>query len=369
MTAIIIGASASGLAAAIQLKRNIESAEVTVIERLDAPCKKLLATGNGRCNLTNTKAENYEEVSQFFGSLGLMLREEEERVYPYSLKAETVASVLLRECERLGIKIITQCAAERIDRRLNVYTNKGIFKANRVIVCTGGCAQSNLGSNGSGYEFLTLIGHSVTPVYPALVQLISSSRYPRMIKGTRTKCLVSAEIEGEIKKSEYGEVLFTDYGLSGIAVMNLSGVFSEILSRKKSARCTAIIDLIPEMSREEVLSYLERFGDLKGILGTKLSDIIMKQADGDLTKASAIAKGWRLIITGTKGFDFAQIASGGIPLNEVDNFKSKKVKGLYICGEILDRQFECGGFNLDFAFHSGITAANMITEEFKNDKN
>lgn len=369
MTAIIIGASASGLAAAIQLKRNIEGADVTVIERLDAPCKKLLATGNGRCNLTNTKAKSYKEVSQFFASLGLMLREEEERVYPYSLKAETVASVLLRECDKLGIKIITQCTAERIDKHLNIYTSKGLFKANRVIVCTGGCAQSNLGSNGSGYEILKSLGHSVTSVYPALVQLISSSKYPRMIKGTRTKCLVSAEIDGEIVKSEYGEVLFTDYGLSGIAVMNLSCVFSKALSKKKSARCTAVIDLIPEMSNEEILSYLERFGDLKGILGTKLSDIIIKQADGDLKKASAIAKGWRLIITGTKGFDFAQIASGGIPLDEVNGFKSKKVKGLYICGEILDKQFECGGFNLDFAFHSGIAAANTITEEYKNDKN
>ena len=369
MTAIIIGASASGLAAAIQLKRNIEGADVTVIERLDAPCKKLLATGNGRCNLTNTKAKSYKEVSQFFASLGLMLREEEERVYPYSLKAETVASVLLRECDKLGIKIITQCTAERIDKNLNVYTSKGLFKANRVIVCTGGCAQSNLGSNGSGYEILKSLGHSVTPVYPALVQLISSSKYPRMIKGTRTKCLVSAEIDGEIVKSEYGEVLFTDYGLSGIAVMNLSCVFSKALSKKKSARCTAVIDLIPEMSNEEILSYLERFGDLKGILGTKLSDIIIKQSDGDLKKASTIAKGWRLIITGTKGFDFAQIASGGIPLDEVNGFKSKKVKGLYICGEILDKQFECGGFNLDFAFHSGIAAANTITEEYKNDKN
>ena len=369
MTAIIIGASASGLAAAIQLKRNIEGADVTVIERLDAPCKKLLATGNGRCNLTNTKAKSYKEVSQFFASLGLMLREEEERVYPYSLKAETVASVLLRECDKLGIKIITQCTAERIDKHLNVYTSKGLFKANRVIVCTGGCAQSNLGSNGSGYEILKSLGHSVTPVYPALVQLISSSKYPRMIKGTRTKCLVSAEIDGEIVKSEYGEVLFTDYGLSGIAVMNLSCVFSKALSKKKSTRCTAVIDLIPEMSNEEILSYLERFGDLKGILGTKLSDIIIKQSDGDLKKASAIAKGWRLIITGTKGFDFAQIASGGIPLDEVNGFKSKKVKGLYICGEILDKQFECGGFNLDFAFHSGIAAANTITEEYKNDKN
>lgn len=369
MTAIIIGASASGLAAAIQLKRNIEGADVTVIERLDAPCKKLLATGNGRCNLTNTRAKSYKEVSQFFASLGLMLREEEERVYPYSLKAETVASVLLRECDKLGIKIITQCTAERIDKHLNVYTSKGLFKANRVIVCTGGCAQSNLGSNGSGYEILKSLGHSVTPVYPALVQLISSSKYPRMIKGTRTKCLVSAEIDGEIVKSEYGEVLFTDYGLSGIAVMNLSCVFSKALSKKKLIRCTAVIDLIPEMGNEEILSYLERFGDLKGILGTKLSDIIIKQADGDLKKVSAIAKGWRLIITGTKGFDFAQIASGGIPLDEVNGFKSKKVKGLYICGEILDKQFECGGFNLDFAFHSGIAAANTITEEYKNDKN
>lgn len=369
MTAIIIGGSAAGLAAAIKLKQNMPDAQVIVIERLEAAGKKLLATGNGRCNLTNIKADNYKEVSEFFNSLGLMLRTEDERVYPYSLKAETVVSVLLAECEKLGIEIVTECTAEKIDSDLTVYTDRGIFSADRVIVAAGGCAQKNLGSDGSGYKLLRQLGHSVTPVYPALVQLTSSSKYPRMIKGTRTKCRVSIEIDGKTAASEYGEVLFTDYGLSGIAVMNLSHTVSEYFGKNKNGRCTAVIDLIPELDEAQIKAHLEKFGSLTGILGTRLSDIIMKQACGSFETAAKISKSWRLIITGTKGFDFAQITKGGIPLDEVDNFKSKKAPGIYICGEILDKQFECGGFNLDFAFHSGIAAANMITEEYKNDKN
>ena len=369
MTAIIIGGSAAGLAAAIQLKRNMPGAQVIILERLEAAGKKLLATGNGRCNLTNIEADNYKEVSAFFNSLGLMLRNEDGRIYPYSLKAETAVSVLLAECERLKIEIITECTVEKIDPDLTVYTDRGIFSADRVIVCAGGCAQKNLGSNGSGYALLRGLGHSVTPVYPALVQLTSSSKYPRIIKGTRTKCRVSIEIDGRIEAEEYGEVLFTDYGLSGIAVMNLSHTVSQCFGEGKGGRCTAVLDLIPELDEAQVITHLENYGALTGILGTKLSDIIMKQAGGDFEKAAKISKGWRLIITGTKGFDFAQITMGGIPLDEVDGFRSKKIPGLYICGEILDRQFACGGFNLDFAFHSGIAAANMITEEYKNDKN
>lgn len=215
MKTVIIGAGASGLACAIRLKQNIPSARVTVLERLETPGKKILATGNGRCNITNKNAIGYKTAAAFFEGLGLMLRSEEGgRVYPYSQKAETVLAVLLDKCNELGIKIITECTAKKILPNLTVLTDRGAFEADFTAVCCGGKAQSALGSNGSGYALLKDLGHSVTPLCPALVQLKSSSRHTRAISGTRAKCRIALELDGNIVCEETGEVLFTDYGLS-----------------------------------------------------------------------------------------------------------------------------------------------------------
>ncbi|MCH5316691.1 MAG: aminoacetone oxidase family FAD-binding enzyme [Eubacterium sp.] len=369
MTTIIIGAGASGLAAAIALKQSTPNEKVIILERLPSPGKKILATGNGRCNLTNKNAEGFERTKLFFNSTGLILREEEQgRIYPYSLKAQTVLDTLLEASEKLGVKIITDCEVTKLGRDLTVNSSKGSFMADSVIVAAGGKAQKNLGSNGSGYALLKPLGHSVAPLSPALVQLTSSSKYPRAIKGTRTRCNIKIEIGGEIKGEEYGEILFTEYGLSGIAAMDLSHIVSGNFSKEKPEKCVAVLDLAPEISEAELKNYMEDFGSLRGIFGEALSNIILKQALNNTETAAKIAKSWRLIITGTKGFDFAQITNGGIPLNEVDGFESKYVKDLYICGELLDKQFPCGGFNLDFAWTSGIAAAEKIAEK-RNDKN
>ena len=369
MTTIIIGAGAAGLAAAIALKQSVPDEKIRILERLPAPGRKILATGNGRCNLSNTQAEGFARTKQFFESIGLMLREEEQsRVYPYSLKAQTVLDTLLEACEKLGIKIITDCEVTEIGKDLSVHSSKGVFRADSVIVATGGKAQKNLGSNGSGYSLLESLGHSVTALSPALVQLTSSSKYPRAIKGTRTRCNISIELGGEIKTGEYGEILFTDYGLSGIAAMDISYIVSENFAKETPEKCVAVLDLAPEISEAELKDHVEKFGSLQGIFGSALSDIILKQAQGNAEAAAKIAKSWRLILTGTKGFDFAQITNGGIPLGEVNGFESKLVKNLYICGELLDKQFPCGGFNLDFAWTSGIAAAEKIAEK-RNDKN
>ena len=369
MTTIIIGAGASGLAAAISLKQQLPCEKVIILERLSSPGKKILATGNGRCNLTNKYAEHYTQTKAFFESIGLVLCEEEQgRIYPYSLKAETVLEILLNACNNLNIEIITDCEVTEIKSNLTVHSSKGIFKADSIIASAGGMAQKNLGSNGSGYALLKKLGHTVTDLSPALVQLTSSSKYPRSIKGTRTRCSIAIELNGVIAAEESGEILFTDYGISGIAAMNLSYIVGQNFAKKAPEKCIAVLDLVPEMSEKQLIEHIETFGSRCGILGSKLSDIISKQADADAEKAAKFAKNWRLIITGTKGFDFAQITCGGIPLCEISEFESNYIKNLYICGELLDKQFECGGFNLDFAWHSGITAAKRITEK-RNDKN
>lgn len=370
MNVVVIGAGAAGLAAAVRLKQNMPFADITILERLSSPGKKILATGNGRCNITNTEADGYEKSKAFFSSIGVVLREEDEgRVYPYSLKAETVLSALIDACEKYGVKIICECEVSCITKNLEIQTNRGIFTADKIIIATGGKAQSALGSNGSGYNILKALGHSVTPLCPALVQLTSSSKYPRAIKGTRTKCTLKIEADGKEVCREYGEVLFTEYGISGIAAMNVSEAVSKNFQKKQPGKCLAVIDLAPEFSESDIIQHIEKFGNLKGLLGTKLSGIIEKQAAGDIERQAKTVKNWRLILTGTKGYEYAQITSGGVPLNEIENYKSKIIDGLYICGEILDRQFQCGGFNLDFAWNSGIAAADNIAKECGYDKN
>lgn len=362
MTTIVIGAGASGLACAIRLKQNHPNCSVTILERMSQAGKKLLATGNGRCNLSNLNADNYKEVIDFFTSLGLVTRADDEgRIYPYSNQASTVVDILVNKCNALGVEIITQCTVTDIDRSLCVTTDKGIFTADHVVVAAGGKAQKNLGSNGSGYALLKALGHNITPLYPALVQLTSPSRYPKILKGHRVKCNMAIQLDGITVKKEYGEVLFTDYGLSGIVTMNLSYAVSQNFTSDNPKKCHAVLDLIPDMSETELIEYLRKFNTLKGILGTELSGIIEKQAEGDFVKSAKFAKNWKLIITGTKGFDFAQITCGGARLDEFDEFQSKKIKGLYACGEVLDRQFMCGGYNLNFAWYSAIKTADKIT--------
>lgn len=365
MTTIIIGAGASGLACAIRLKKNKPENKVIILERLSQAGKKLLATGNGRCNLSNTNACGSDRVVEFFSDLGLVTRADDEgRIYPYSNQATTVLDTLLGECQRLGVKIITDCTAEQIDKNLNIITSKGSFKADNVVIACGGMAQQSLGSNGSGYALLRSLGHKITSTYPALVQLTSSSKYPRMLKGHRVKCNMSVLIDNVPVNSQYGEVLFTDYGLSGIVAMNLSHIASRNFSNNSPKKCHAVLDLVPDMSDNELNIYLGKFKSLRGILGTQLAAIIEKQAENDIEKMAKYAKSWKLIITGTKGCSFAQITGGGAEISEFDNYKSLLVDGLYACGEVLDVQFECGGFNLNHAFLSGIEVADNI-----NDKN
>ncbi len=371
MDALIVGGGASGIACAIRLKQNNPALRVTVLEHLEEPCKKLYATGNGRCNLTNTAAQGYETTVAFFNSLGLLLRESHEgRMYPYSNQASTVVNVLLGACQTYGVNLVTGADVYQIEPvkdGFRVYTSKGAYSGAYVVVATGGKAQPALGSNGSGYSLLQALGHTVTPLSPALVQLESSNKNCRQLKGVRTKCRLSIETDGEITASAFGELLFADYGLSGIVTMDLSeNVHDELLKRSKE-KCVAIVDFVPDMTQEQLLVHYETFGTLEGILPAKLCSILSRQAEGDAEKMTKYAKNWRLIITGTKGFNFAQITKGGIALSELsDSNESLTVPDLYVIGELTDNQFRCGGFNLDYAFSSGVRAADDITRKIQN---
>ena len=302
MRVLIVGGGAAGLCCAIRLRQLDPAVQVTVLERLEQPGKKLLATGNGRCNLTNMQAPHSRAVLDFFASLGLMTRQEDlGRVYPYSLRAATVQNLLLDACRTLGVRLVTGCRVEKILPGFTVQTDKGVFAGDKVVVACGGQAQPALGSDGSGYALLQDLGHSCTPLYPALVQLTSSSKYPRKLKGQRTRAAVAVTLDGETVAKSQGEVLFTDYGLSGIAVMDVSWAVGQNFARPRPQKCCAVLDLVPEWSENQLLSYLRQFGSLRGILSAEVTAILEKQAAGDPARLVQIAKHWQLIITGNKG--------------------------------------------------------------------
>ncbi|MDD6604140.1 MAG: aminoacetone oxidase family FAD-binding enzyme [Eubacteriales bacterium] len=372
MNVLVIGGGAGGIACAIKLKQNNIETEVTVLEHLDEVCKKIYATGNGRCNMTNINAQHYEVTKSFFDSIGVIMRTDHAgRVYPYSNQSGTVVSAMKSQCQKLGVNIVTGCEAQSIavsDGIYNVYTNNGTYSADVVVLATGGMSQSTLGSDGSGYRIAKDMGLDVTELSPALVQLKSPSKNCHALKGVRAKCNVAIETDGVVVAQDYGELLFADYGISGIVTMNLSGYISDKRLRDNLERSVAVIDFVPEMSLEQLLEHYGTFGTYEGILPQKLVSIISRQANNDSEKAAQYIKNWRLIITGTKGFDFAQITKGGVdksqllPTGEVVN-----MPGLYVIGELTDNQFECGGFNLDFAFSGGVIAADDITNKY--DKN
>lgn len=368
MRTIIIGGGASGIAAAIRIKQNTPSAEVIVLEHLDEVCKKLHATGNGRCNLTNLYADNHEITKSFFESLGLVIRHSNEgRMYPYSNQASGVVDILLQASDYYNVKIIYGCEVKAITSNngtFGVQTSKGYFESNALILATGGMAQKALGSDGSGYALAKMLGHTITNLSPALVQLKSSNKNCRALKGVRAKCKVSIEINGEIVGDDFGELLFTDYGLSGIVIMNLSKYVSDNALKNGTEKCIAVVDLIPDMTEEELIAHYNRYKSYIGILPKKLCQILMKQANDNGELVAKYAKNWRLIVTGTKGFEYAQITKGGVPNFELtENNESKIINNLYIVGELTDNQFQCGGYNLDYAFSSGVKAADSITSK------
>lgn len=365
MKVVIIGGGASGVAAAIRIKQNNQEAEVLILEHLSEILKKIHATGNGRCNVTNRNAEHYIEVANFLESLGLILREDTDgRMYPYSNQAGSVVDILTNACKNYGIQIKTDCTIKRIDcfdGTFYTYTNNEIIESDRLILATGGKSQAPLGSDGSGYALAKQLGHSTTALYPALVQLKSTGKLCRQLKGTRVKCNVKIETNGEIKGEDFGELLFTDYGISGIVVMNLSYLINDERLKNSIDRSVAILDLVPEMSEDDLVGHYNKFGSFSGILPQKICSTISRQGNDNPEMMAKCIKNQRIIISGTKGYDFAQITGGGICDDEIDeNNQSKIVNGLYIIGELQDKQFECGGFNLNYAIYSGIKTADNI---------
>ena len=395
---IIVGGGAAGLVAAITAAR--EGALVTIIEQKDRVGKKILSTGNGRCNLTNAymKPEcfrgddisivekvleqfGYEDTCKFFEDLGVILKDRQGYIYPISDQATTILDVLRMEVERLQIEVLVEHRVEAIrvtKKGFAVETNQKPVHGDAVILATGGKASPVLGSDGSGYPLAKSFGHHMSPVVPALVQLIGKGNYFKQISGVRTNATVSIYVDGKFEGSDTGELQLTNYGISGIPVFQVSRYAAKALYAKKQV--VAKIDYMPTMSEAELRTYFEKRKVLHGeknvedffvgVFHKKLITMFLKEAKISLQKTAKELKAgeWdRLIglfkefsveITDTNAFDQAQICAGGIKTTEVDPYtmESEFMEGLYLTGELLDIDGICGGYNLQWAWSTGYIA-------------
>lgn len=401
----IVGGGASGLAAAISAARILKSndihSDIFILEKLDRVGKKILATGNGRCNFTNTNANisfyhsqdidfvdsmlkqfsPYDTI-KFFESMGILIRTENDgRVYPYSNQASTVLDILRIEMQRLHIKEICNFEVVNIKKYKNkfiIFDRGGSKKtADKVIVSTGGCAYPALGSNGDGYRILKKLGHNCTKVYPALVQLKVDSPFLKALNGIRVTATAELFIDCKSVKKERGELQFTSYGLSGILILQLSTV----LARYVSKNVQVAIDLLPDLKYEYVLNILNqrvKYNHLEtvenflvGIFNKRVCQMLLKSSGitnlsksvsnlsvAEIKNIARNIKQWRFKVIGTMDWKNAQVTSGGIYTSEIDRFtlESKFIKNLYLTGELIDVDGDCGGFNLQWAWSTGFVA-------------
>jgi len=402
MQTLVIGAGASGMIAALTAAA-IPGNRVRVLERQARVGRKLSATGNGRCNLTNLNAvaadyhsgsgEDFhalnafgvQETLQFFEQLGLVcVNEADGRCYPHSDQATSVVDVLRFALSRCGAQLELGCEVQNISckkGRFHVKTSTGEFAADRLILATGGPACEKLGATADGARFVRMLGHSVTPLLPGLVQLIADEPLLRSLKGVRAPASLQLEQHGTPLTHSAGEVQFTENGVSGPAVFELSREASMNLP------CTLTLDLLPQKDKESLLALLQNrrasqpeltTGDLlTGILHNRLGRVCTKKAglapatplstlsEDDLDRTAKTIKAFRLTITDTYGMENAQVTIGGANLSQFNprTLESRIVPGLYACGEVLDVDGPCGGYNLQWAWSSGHLAGQLLHEE------
>ena len=397
---IAVGGCSAGIVAAINAKRINPDLKVAIIEKLPRIGKKLLATGNGKCNVTNIYALDHdytnkefasfalskyspEKVTEFFESLGLLCYSDSAgRVYPESNTAASVVDALRFEIERLGIDVYCDTPVTDIKKKKGFVIN-GEFVCKKLLIAAGGKSSPSQGSDGSGYLLAKMLGHSVTKLCPALVPLCASPEITKPMKGVRVRN-VNLTLKGDKKiASSEGEILFTDYGISGIAAMELSSKAQKYIDDVKCNPFT-IVDFMPPMTYNELVDYLKNLNKIKGFCQMdnlltgflpkavgiaickaaklyKADKLISELTEKDLRQIAEKIKNFPLEVTGTKGFVNAQVTGGGIKVSEINSktMQSKICDGLYFAGEIIDVDGGCGGFNLQWAWASGMLAGEV----------
>lgn len=395
---VIVGGGAAGLVAAITAAK--EGAKVTIIEQKDRLGKKILSTGNGRCNLTNEYMDltcfrsddmnlvsevisqfGYHETVAFFEELGVILKNRQGYIYPISDQASTISDILTMEINRLNIIVLLEQSVKKISNSklgFLVKTDKEVVLCDSVILATGGKAAPVLGSDGSGYTLAKSFGHHLSPVVPALVQLKGKGNFFKQISGVRTNAKVIAIVDGTRMAEDTGELQLTNYGISGIPVFQISRYAAKGLYEKK--KVTVEIDFMPTMSDDEFSSFienrLEKHGDktaeefFTGMFHQKLIGLFLKISRiassvsiSQVTKEQLhlfqkVCKHFMVDIEGTNDFDQAQICAGGVKTTEINpqTMESLLADNIYLTGELLDVDGICGGYNLQWAWATGYIA-------------
>lgn len=402
-TILIIGGGAAGLAAALTAARRAPSVRVILLEGLDRVGKKLLATGNGKCNLSNEtispafyhssnpqRLEAFladmptERSVDFFRELGLLCTPDSAgRIYPACRQASMVLDVLLLNLRRTkNLETVTGCKIVSLARKGKGFLARSAdgmeYRGDAVILTAGGCAAPKQGSDGSGYTLAASLGHHCTPLHPCLVPLQCRGSIFKGLKGIRVHCTTTLYRGKKVLAAEYGELQFTDYGLSGIPALQLSCCLT--------GENTAGIDLFPDWSfqtlcqaiRERIrLHPQEPLEDaLLGMLHKRVQYALLNTLSikptapanrlscQQLELLAATMKDWRFPVTGTLSWEHAQVTGGGISLEEVNpDFSSRRCPGLYLAGEVLDVAGSCGGYNLHWAWCSGIKAGQSAVHD------
>ncbi len=401
MKVLVIGAGASGMVAAIKAQEN--GAEVTIIEKNNKVGKKLLLTGNGRCNFWNANQDltkyhsqdrdimeeiievRKDDVLPFFKSIGLVWKNVNDYYYPFSNQAVSVVNVLKWKIEKLNIAVHLEEEVLKIEKnqKFRVETNKGSYLFDKVVIAMGSKANPFTGSDGKGYELAKKLGHTINKIYPSLTMIYGADNFYKDWEGVRSEAILTLIEEGKAIKEEQGEVQFTNYGISGICSFNLSGLIAGGLDNKKEE--VVSLNLVPwfKGSNQEFKEYLDEQSKelanytcgeiLEGFLNYKLVKVIFKRAGlnsnknwEDINKDKIIAKlrSFPIKVQKVGDYEKAQVCRGGVPLREISpkTLESKIVPGLYFTGEILDVDGDCGGYNLGFAWVSGLIVGEAIND-------
>jgi predicted Rossmann fold flavoprotein len=400
----VVGGGAAGLVAAVTAAR--AGAEVTVFEANDRIGKKILASGNGRCNITNTRLGTgdyfgsdpafvsfalnefgFARFKKFCTSIGLLLQTREDgRTYPLSNTAGSVVTALQEQARTLGVTFVCGAPVTRVKQEENGFAlqcGETVSDGyDSLLVCTGSEAAPQLGSNGSGYVIAESFGHTLCPTYPSLVALELESPFHHKMSGVKQEAEVTLYIDGKAEQKVRGDILFTRYGISGFAILDISREASEALMYFRQVKIG--LKLLPDFERqslgEQIAQLCKSVPDytietvLGGLLSAKIVRFLLESCNvGPATKASELSTktvkkiagalcDWRFDVSGTHGFKHAEVSGGGVATEEIDpkTMESKKVKGLYFAGEVLDVVGRRGGYNLHFAWASGYLAGRAM---------
>lgn len=404
----IIGGGASGMIAAISAAKN--HAEVTILESGDRIGRKILATGNGKCNFTNAKMDAHcfrsntikditpfleafgvEDTLAFFSSLHMLYKSKNGYYYPASEQASTVLDVLRYEIEaNEHIQVCTEQKArsltEQKDGTIKVLCGTKSYLFDRVIVACGSKASPKTGSDGSGYQLLRSLknGCKIEEVVPALVQLRCKEDYMKSVSGVRIEGKVSVIVDGHNEGEEIGEIQLTDYGVSGIPVFQISRYASYGCLQNKAVQVQ--LNVMPHMSEEAFTAYMHKRRQMlcdknveqfcAGLINKKVCMLFAKRCgmhwDMPIKQVSeeqfsmfvSLFQDWTLHIDRPNGFDMAQICAGGLSMQEIDaHFSMKKCPNIYVVGELLDVDGICGGYNLQWAWTSGYLAGKYAAND------